>query len=310
MSDNDQPASDPNPTTSEPTSPAGDSGQPILSRLAARWVFWLVLVVVLLADLSTKSWAEGALTHPVIYTKVDEKTVRVRPWSPEPKGNHADTSNQRTLPAASKPDENPAPLADTRSPDRPASGEVVDGGIVKLRHDEISHGDQGMEFIPGFLNFKYAENYGAAFSIGSESGHLLTIISLGILGILFFYTVRTPRRAWFTLLCLGLVAGGAVGNIHDRMWHKTVDDRSHLLSDDQWTPNPAYGQPTTAVRDFLYWPFDIPVYSTYGIAEGQPTRKWPIFNIADVGILSGVFGLIIVISFTPSRPRREPKEEA
>jgi lipoprotein signal peptidase len=293
----------------EPVADPGDAGQPIVSRLAARWVFWLMLVLVLLFDLSTKTWAESHLTYPVIFTKVDEKTVRHRPWTPN-QLEEAQAGNARRLPAASKPDDSPVVPMDAISSDRPKSGAAVDGGLIKLRHDVLRHGEEGDEFIPGVLHFKYAENYGAAFSIGSESGHLLTIISIGILGLLFFYTVRTPRRARFTLLCLGLVAGGALGNIHDRLWHKTVDDRSHFRSDDGWEMNPNYGTATTSVRDFLYWPFDIPLYSTVGLAEGQPTRKWPIFNIADVGIMSGVIGLIIVISFSPNKPRRRPEDPA
>lgn len=176
----------------------------------------------------------------------------------------------------------------------------------KLRHDP-DLGREGQEFIPGVLHLKWAENYGAAFSIGSGNRGLLTILSLGVLAIVIYYVTRTSSRHRFALVCLGLVIGGAIGNLYDRLLFDTVDDRSMLLVDGEWQRNPDYGAPTTAVRDMLYWPFDIPIYSTAFLDKGESPRKWPIFNIADVGIVSGVVGLMIVITFAgpPSGRRRE-----
>ena len=150
----------------------------------------------------------------------------------------------------------------------------------------------GVEFIPGFIHFKWAENFGAAFSLGSGSSMLLAWISIGVLGIIFYIMYRQPKGRWFLLFCLGLIAGGAIGNLYDRFTHHTIDP---------------YGKDATAVRDFLYWPFDIPIYSTWGledeaIAKGY-TRKWPIFNVADACIVSGVIGWVGVSLFT-----RDPKK--
>lgn len=177
--------------------------------------------------------------------------------------------------------------------------------------------DQGQQFIPGVLHFKWAENYGAAFSIGSDSRGILLVLSFGILGIVFYYTHRTPVRMKFALVCLGMITGGALGNIYDRVFFDTVDGRQHLIADGAWAENPRFGHPTTAVRDFLYWPFDIPLYSTLFLETDESgkvieeTRKWPIFNIADVGIVSGVIGVMAVIAFVPSAgKRREDGEPA
>jgi len=174
---------------------------------------------------------------------------------------------------------------------------------------------EGMQFWPGVLHFKWAENYGAAFSIGSDSRGVLLMLSLGILGVVLYYMYRTPPKMKFALICLGLITGGAIGNIYDRIFFDTFDGRQHLYADGAWQENPRFGHPTTAVRDFLYWPFDIPLYSTMFLdtdPEGnviEPTRKWPIFNIADVAIVSGVIGVMIVITFAPAPGKRKEDED-
>jgi lipoprotein signal peptidase len=235
--------------------------------MVRKWLFWLVVVIVLASDLATKEWAEKNITREVPLRVSD--------------------------PALGNP---------TKLMPNPDIGE---------RGAE----DQGQQFIPGVLHFKWAENYGAAFSIGSDSRGILLVLSFGILGIVLYYTHRTPVRMKFALVCLGVITGGAVGNIYDRLFFDTVDGRQHLIVDGAWAENPRFGHPTTAVRDFLYWPFDIPLYSTLFLETDETgkvieeTRKWPIFNIADVGIVSGVVGVMAVIAFAPNPARRREDDE-
>ena len=179
--------------------------------------------------------------------------------------------------------------------------------VAKLRHDHGRPGlEDGYEYMPGFIHLKWAENYGAAFSLGAGSGGpgIFVFLSVGVLGILFFYVYQTPTKRWFLLFCLGLIAGGAIGNLHDRVLHTTVDDRR----DAQGVPIESYGEETTAVRDFLYWPFDIPLYSDWNREQGG-SGKWPIFNVADAGIVGGVIGMALLFLFVPENKGRRRKED-
>jgi signal peptidase II len=79
-----------------------------------------------------------------------------------------------------------------------------------------------------FLNFTLVYNHGAAFSFLSDAGGwqvwFLLFVALSITSGLVFWLYRTPRRLWAQSLALGLIIGGALGNIIDRVrLHKVVD---------------------------------------------------------------------------------------
>ena len=117
-----------------------------------------------------------------------------------------------------------------------------------------------VEVIPGFFNIVYFKNPGAAFGIMRNAGALktvflsgVTIVALVVIGAL----IRQSRDA-VTTLVLSLVAGGAVGNLVDRV---------------------RFGY----VVDFL----DLYVGAYH----------WPAFNVADSAITSGVITLVFLFSF-------------
>ena len=73
----------------------------------------------------------------------------------------------------------------------------------------------------GWLNMTLAHNYGAAFSFLADAGGwqrwffiaLTAVVSV----VLLVWLVRLPRREWVTGLGLGLILGGAIGNVADRV---------------------------------------------------------------------------------------------
>lgn len=78
-----------------------------------------------------------------------------------------------------------------------------------------------------WLRFVLSYNRGAATGIhlGSWARPLLTVTTIAILGLLWAWYRRTNRRDWPTAAALGLVAGGAVGNLVDRVrWDRGVVD--------------------------------------------------------------------------------------
>ena len=72
-----------------------------------------------------------------------------------------------------------------------------------------------------WLNMTLAHNYGAAFSFLSNAGGwqrwLFILLSSAVSLFLLVWLLRLPRNEWRSGLALGLVIGGAVGNLIDRV---------------------------------------------------------------------------------------------
>ena len=75
--------------------------------------------------------------------------------------------------------------------------------------------------VTSWLNMTLAHNYGAAFSFLSDAGGwqrwFFIVLASGVSLVLLVWLLRLPRREWLTGLALGLVIGGAVGNLIDRV---------------------------------------------------------------------------------------------
>jgi signal peptidase II len=81
-----------------------------------------------------------------------------------------------------------------------------------------------IELVGSFLAFEYVENTGAAFGIMTSATSALAAISLLIsIGGLFMMW-REHRTAPLAALGIGLVVGGAVGNVIDRIFRGYVVD--------------------------------------------------------------------------------------
>ncbi|WP_292067913.1 signal peptidase II [Brevundimonas sp. UBA7664] len=119
--------------------------------------------------------------------------------------------------------------------------------------------------ITPFLALRLGFNPGVTFGLFAGSGALgrwaLSAVALLIIGALLAWIWRT--RSAMTAAAAGLIAGGALGNLLDRL---------------------RFG----AVTDFvdLHW----------GDAH------WPTFNLADAAIVCGVALLLLTIRRSDSRP--------
>ena len=71
--------------------------------------------------------------------------------------------------------------------------------------------------IPGLFNLYLTTNPGAAFSIGRDQTLLLTIFSLAITVVLMVWAWRLKPPERGMRIGLGLIVGGAVGNLIDRV---------------------------------------------------------------------------------------------
>ena len=111
-----------------------------------------------------------------------------------------------------------------------------------------------IKIIKGFLYITYVKNTGAAFSIFRNNTLFLIILSIVIIGLLFYYLSKKTYLSKLENISYGLILGGAIGNLFDRI---------------------IYGY----VIDFI----DIYIFK----------YDYPVFNIADMAIVIGVIILII-----------------
>ena len=109
--------------------------------------------------------------------------------------------------------------------------------------------------IPGFFEMRYSENPGSAFGLFRGipgARYLLFVVGIAALVFVAGYLRKAAPNAWRLAAELGLLAGGALGNIIDRL---TVG----------------------RVTDFIVW--------------RAGAHEWPTFNIADAALVIGVIGL-------------------
>ncbi|MEM8859242.1 MAG: signal peptidase II [Chloroflexota bacterium] len=141
-----------------------------------------------------------------------------------------------------------------------------------------------LEFASEIFNFLHVKNPGAAFGMGQAYGWVFTTVAFIVTaGILFYNTVILERYTTFRI-SLGLILGGALGNVIDRF---------------------RIGE----VTDFLN--FDFRPWVSEGVAEAIPLVNFAIFNLADTFIFSGVCIMFWLMwkDTLPEDPWTEPEPE-
>jgi signal peptidase II len=81
----------------------------------------------------------------------------------------------------------------------------------------------GIPLLP-FFHLTYVENTGAAFGIGRSRNGFFVVLTLALLGLLFWMRRRWPREDRWLEAGFLLVAGGALGNLYDRLAYGFVVD--------------------------------------------------------------------------------------
>lgn len=90
----------------------------------------------------------------------------------------------------------------------------------------LAHGWNGLTLIPGLLETHYAWNRGISFSLFWQGGSLGSALLAGALSLVIVVLAVWAFRAREALLAtgLGLIVGGALGNMLDRYIHGAVFD--------------------------------------------------------------------------------------
>lgn len=83
---------------------------------------------------------------------------------------------------------------------------------------------QSITIIKNFFNITLIGNTGAAFSILSSNTILLIIISVVVLNVLYFFFIKGKTLTDFEQVSYGLLVGGIMGNLIDRVLRMQVVD--------------------------------------------------------------------------------------
>lgn len=77
--------------------------------------------------------------------------------------------------------------------------------------------------VLGPLGLTLSHNAGVAFGLAGGAGAPLIVITLVALGVVAYLFARNPTRPWMWVAA-GLLAGGAIGNLVDRIRADVVTD--------------------------------------------------------------------------------------
>jgi signal peptidase II len=107
---------------------------------------------------------------------------------------------------------------------------------------QISYAATPLQVIPGWLTFRFTENPGAAFSLFQNAGPLLGIAAVVAVGFVSAALARPRPR--FEAVAFGLIIGGALGNLVDRIFRGVGFLDGHVID---WIQIPNF--PTFNVAD-------------------------------------------------------------
>lgn len=121
------------------------------------------------------------------------------------------------------------------------------------------------------ISFVLVYNPGAAFSLGTNTTWLFTIFSIVVIAVISWVLKECRSKPW--AITLGVIAGGALGNLIDRLLREPSFGQGHVI-------------------DFINY------------------NGWFVGNVADIALVLGVAALIIIeLSGIPFGGRSESAKE-
>ena len=87
----------------------------------------------------------------------------------------------------------------------------------------MSYG-QSIKILPDIFHFTFVLNNGTAFGLFKGANAALAALSILAIALIIFYVLKTRMMSLANSLALGLILGGAVGNLFDRMKFGRVID--------------------------------------------------------------------------------------
>jgi lipoprotein signal peptidase len=156
-----------------------------------------------------------------------------------------------------------------------------------------------------WLTLGMSINTGMIFGGFTEAGHewegrllLLLLMSVAFAGVIWLL-LRIPRERWVARAAVGLIFGGALGNMADRLFgYILYQGKWELLFPGvvDWIKNPNF--------------VNLPLFGN----EHWLIDTWPTYNVADASILCGLITLLAIMLFSKNRdlipPRKKKKKSS
>jgi len=118
----------------------------------------------------------------------------------------------------------------------------------------LSGGGQ-VRLLDGLLVLRLVRNPGAAFGLGTGVTVVFTLVAVAVVVVILRTARRLRSRAW--AVALGLLLGGALGTLTDRVFRSPGPLRGHVV-------------------DYLELP------------------RWPVFNLADSAIVTAALLMVLL----------------
>lgn len=128
--------------------------------------------------------------------------------------------------------------------------------------------EKSITIIPSFFKLTYVRNTGAAWSILEGNRLFLILVSIVAIGLVYFFMIKDKKIEKIEQVGYGILLGGILGNLLDRIVLGYVIDFFHFI------------------------------FGNY---------NFPIFNVADIGIVLGTFiiiGIMLKEDFHENRSRK------
>ena len=116
------------------------------------------------------------------------------------------------------------------------------------------------------LSLTFVTNTGVVFGLFPGLGWLFAAVHVVAIGLILYFYYSLPAQTWVTRVTMGLLLGGACGNLIDRLWRGWVTD----------------------FVDLNFWPM----------------QDWAVFNVADSAVVVSTCILMVYV-LTQMSPDRE-----
>lgn len=126
-----------------------------------------------------------------------------------------------------------------------------------VAHMSLGESREVASWLAPLFSLTYVTNTGIVFGLFQGMGDVLLIVVFVAIGAILLYYRHLPPGPTSLHVALGLQLGGALGNLVDRLTRGAVVD----------------------FIDLNFWPL----------------HHWPIFNLADTSIVTGVVLLLLVM---------------